>query len=832
MVAILPTVIEKPSGCSVRKVQASRLLVAGMVGLSGLSSAQAQMAGLISTGGSCSSQGAWTQKALDQANSIYETVHRLQSDPNCKGMAAAISGSAFSGADSGSGVVQESYRAETIMQELQSLRTVLSSSKNPQAAKILNPILAQTALESMTSVSGSSTTPDKNQALGVLKNRFSAASGRGLDMLNSLFSTMPSYTQCMQERPDLAANLFVGGVRMASAFASGGQGISPKFAETISNFLNFIQDQKFASIQKKLNQQKFWTEISCLIETTQANYCAVQDGFELLKSQKQMAAKSFRGTPLEGYFIMSREIPEVSAWIQKIQIGIEPRLTTDAQFKKDTWASIVRLYNDSYDLPAMYFENLNTVYKNLSTQQQKMNNIRSLIASLTNVMSGESSRGTNFFIQTVNATTIPFFLLGRDSVPREVIAPGAAKIAVMDYLLDPELTPEMKNPDETMSKILVRLRELMDRAMITGAEYFRNRMSVDQVNLIDESITSSAISARQGLINIRGYLKNLFLRFQNDRDAQAMLPSIMDTMSRIDRILVKFDMLDREAQKLKLQIKNGGYSLDNLANYDGDRRKEMTSGFETIITAVYLEFNILLQRDGFFSTRMGTYVRKDYYSRANREDFSQYTNQLLITSGRSILDRLQEYMKFNMAESESDLSTANVINMENLEQVEDLVIGHVENYIIDLNKKSGHGFTSIVNPSVLQGLNPLNLNPFSSKRVWIAAKQDKNNEAENVRAKVCIQTLGFKRYRRFMLACNGAKLKSTLVAKDGRMQLPLEMDYNTLLKKRMAGDGYVNTILNSSLMPAENRFSQVCLLRDYYRNNLVAWLTQNYSKNH
>ena len=797
-------------------------LLAGISLLATAQGAHAQITSFVSTGGACGSQGAWTQKALDQANAIVETVSRLQNDPNCKDMAAALGNVGFSSDDAKNPVVAESYRAETIMQELQSLRTVLQNSPSASTAKILNPILAQTALESMTSVSGASTTPDRKQSLGVLQNRFKAASGRGLDMLNSLFSTMPTFTKCMQNRPDLAANLFVGGVRMASAFSSGGQGISPKFAETIGNFLNFIQDYKFAKIEKKLSQQKLWTEISCLVETTQANYCAVQDGFELIKSQKQQAAKSFRGSPLEGYYIMAREVPEVSAWIQKIQIGIEPRLTTDAQFKKDTWASIVRLYNDSYDLPALYFENLNTVYKNLTTQQQKMNNIRSLIATLTNVMSGENSRGTNFFIQTVNSTTIPFFLLGRETVPKEVIAPGASRIQVMDYLLDPELTPEMKNPDETMSRILVRLREIMERAMITGAEYFRNRMSVDQVNLVDESITASAISSRQGLMNIRMYLKSLFQRFQNDREAQAMLPSILDTMSRIDRILVKFDALDREAQRLKLDIKNGGYSLNNLAGYDGAERKRMTAVFESIITSVYLEFNILLQRDGFFSTRLGTYVKKDYYSRANREDFSQYTNQLLITSGRSVMDRLQEYMRFNVAESESDLSNAQVINMENLEQLENLSIEHIENYLMDLNKRSGHSFTSIQNPSLINSF-------IGQKRVWIAAKQDVNNEAENVRAKVCIQTLGFKRYRRFFFACHGAKLQSTLTAKDGRMTLPLTVEYNALFKKRLSGDGYINAMTNSALMPAGNRFSQVCLLRDYYRNNLVAWMTRDFA---
>ena len=780
-----------------------------------------------SGGGQCSSKGSWTQNALEQANVIAETVANLRDDPNCKSLAASLGKANFTPDISNAPEAQDSYRAETIMSELQALRTTLGQTANRGGAKILNPILAQTALQSMTDVAGASTTVDRVAATKILSSRFQQASGRGLDMLNSLFTTLPQYQECLQARPDLAGSLFVGGVRMAAAFASGSQGISPKFAQVVGNFLNYLQDSKFNAITKTLNKQKFWTELSCLFETTQANYCAVQDGFELLKSQKSQSGALVHGGALEGYYIMSREVPEVSNWIRKIQMGIEPRLTTDAQFKKDTWTSIVRLYSNTYDLPAIYFENYNTVYKNLITVDQKQNNIRRLISRLADTItnSNDNDRTANFFTNAINPSLIPFFLIGREKVPREVIAAGANKIQPDDYMLDLDLVPELRNPDDVMNKIIVRLRELMDRAMVTGAEYFRNRMSVDQINLVDDSITSTAVSSRQSLLNIRNYLQSLYGRLRHEPEAQPMLASIADTVSRIDRILHNFDLVDQEAKKLDLKIVKRGYSLGNLSNYDGEERKQVTAAFGNVILSVYLQFNILLQRDSFFSTRLGTYVRMDYTLRARHEDFSQYTNALLITAGRNVLDRLQEYQKFNIAEAESDLSSANVINMSNLDQLENLAIGHVEDYLIDLNKRAGHSFVIGNDPNMFRWNTLFSLT--GQKMTYLAAKQDRNNEAENVRAKVCVQTLGFKRFRHFVDLCKGAQLRSTLVASGGASQLPLTVDYNKLFLQRVSGDSLVNTLTNTALMPAENRFSQVCSLRDYFRNNLVAWMTRD-----
>ncbi len=788
----------------------------------------------IVAGTSCSSQGSWTQNALEQADAIVETVTNLASDPNCAAFTktiGSIGASTFNQTvDPKSEQAQQSFRAETIVSELSALRTVLGN--NAAAAKIISPILAKSTLQSMTSVAGSSTTSGVAQraALALLNNRFTVVADRGLNLLNQLFTALPQHTKCMDKRPDAIAALFVGGVRMAAAFGNGGQGVSERFASTLGNFINFLRAQKFAAIEKKLNQQKFWTEVSCLIETTQANYCSVRDGFELLKSQKAASSKSFKGTPLEGYYIMSREVPQLSAWIQQIQNGIEPRLITDAAAKKNVWTSMNKLYEDYYDIPALYFENFTTVYKVATTIEQKQNNIRNIVLKLSDLMAnggmGEKAGVINFFAQAKDPDFMPFFLIGRERIPPEVIGRGSDRITPGDYLRDLEKTPELRNPDALMDTVLVQLRELMDQAMISGADYFRKRMSVDQTNLVDESMTGSTVTVRQSAKNIRNYLKNLYMRLQTEPASQAILPSIIETMSKLDRLDKKFMALDVASERFKRSVNDGGpgFNIDDLSGYDGDKRNQMKLLFEGIVLSVYEEFNIMLQRDAFFTTRLSTYVRHDYFSRAKKEDFSKYANQLMVTAGNNILDRLQEYQRFNIAEAEADLSTANNINMENLDQLENLVVGHMEDYLLNLNRRAGRNFAQTNNPDLLHTL------LLGQKMVLFAKKQDLNNEAENVRAKVCIQTLGFKRFRRFIFLCMGAKLQSTLASKTKGFSLPLEFDYNALVRQRMAGDSVMNKITNSSMSPASNRFSNVCLLRDYFRNNLVGWMSQNFNE--
>src|SRR4051794_30205798 len=95
--------------------------------------ANADMENIVSGGSSCTSQGSWTQNALKQAGAIVETVQNLASDPNCGEFAksiGALGADAQSFKDEASPSADPSgkaTRAENMMVELQSLRTVLEN---------------------------------------------------------------------------------------------------------------------------------------------------------------------------------------------------------------------------------------------------------------------------------------------------------------------------------------------------------------------------------------------------------------------------------------------------------------------------------------------------------------------------------------------------------------------------------------------------------------------------------------------------------------------------------------------------------------------------------
>ena len=83
------------------------------------------------------------------------------------------------------------------------------------------------------------------------------------------------------------------------------------------------------------------TSVSCLMETTADTYCSVNHAYDLLATSKQdletlekSIDKDDTTVPLEGYFLMVREVPIVTEWLQSVLYGVEPRTPHDAKFKE------------------------------------------------------------------------------------------------------------------------------------------------------------------------------------------------------------------------------------------------------------------------------------------------------------------------------------------------------------------------------------------------------------------------------------------------------------------------------------------------------------------
>lgn len=641
--------------------------------------ANAELKSFVPSGGSCMSQSSWTQKALEQTDVIATTLAAMQKDPDCKAVVDAIGGGKLIPRPGDIAGAEEAYRAETVMQELASLRDVLMQNKNTSVALQLNPVIAEATVEAMDAIAQDNASSARDADIKNLKARVKNTTAMGVQILTNLFQVLPQQKECMDKRPDLSAALVMGGIKVASAFALGDMGMSVQMAEMTANFLTYLQDSKFSKVQKSLNQQKLWSELSCLTETAQASYCSVQDGFGLLKIQRDFLNRNYTNTPIEGFYLMSREVPAVSDWIEKIRNSIDQ-----------------------------------------------------------NRSKGENSGD-----------------------------------------------------------------------VITGT---------DDVNLSDEAVAGTTESVRASLNNVRSYMVRLYQRIQSRGDSQPILLSLLDSVGRIDRVLAKFRDLDNEASRSGVFFKKGSFILDT-DGYSDEVRAEHAAKFSSLIATAYKEFNVKTQDSSFFAGRIATYVRHEYDVRLKNEDFSKYTNQLLASARGTVTDKLKEYQQFNIAEAEADLSQASNVHMANLDSLEKFASAHLEDYLVNLNKRAGHSFACSTRHTGFWQLPPF----LTGDCTFFAAKQDLNNEAENIRAKVCIQTLGFKDYQRFIGLCRGAVLKSSQVV-DGRSLkgLRLEYKYNDLVRQRVKGENLGTKFLG---LASANRYSQVCLLRDYFRNNFVHWLT-------
>lgn len=818
----------------------------------------AQAKSLVATGGSCASQGAWTTRALDQAKAIATTVQQLSSDPDCKALVDAIQqanaatlfsdpkGEALS---SGPGATYE-----TLPSDLMALRTVLMQNPDNQSlSSRISPALAKSAVDIATN-NATLMGPLSLADLTGVQQRMKRTAVVGQAMLSALFTALPKQQLCIQKERNAGAglNLVAASIRMLAAFASANETAGQNVAGLISQLNTFLREMKSAKIISELNLAQFYSEMTCLIETTQQSYCAAKDGLELLNFQAQEAkvladlranlakGKVSKDSAIEGYVLLGREVSTITAWLQKVQAGIEPKTINDANFKNNILGSVDGLTKQINMLQGTYNENL-SVYRTLESKDLKQQNIRMLIDRMKDIILDQRIQGMNFFTQAVSERGVVFFLLGRVSpegrvtIPDEVLGKNISMpMDPMDYIQDDSRTTELRDPDALMVLMLEQLKTLSDLALKQGAQYFAQNMTVDHLNLVDEAFSGSNVSVYKSLQNTRDYLVRMAKKYSTyGGDAGKMNLSIADTVARIDRVLAKFELLSKTADEFNLDLKRGTVNLNVINTLPPERQEKVRNLYKDLITSVYEEFNLLLQKESFVAQRLSTYVRFDLHQRVmNREDMSPYVQYLLIASGKSMVYRMQD---FSGAELEADLSEAMRLNMKNLDEVEDLFAGDVWNMLDGLARDTGNPYVKAMskNPfrpwyTAITDL-PSNMwdqmvrhpfSPYISKGV----RQDETGALSFLRAKICTQTLAFKNWTQFQILCQGAVLESRMTS-DAPADLHLKVAYADLVAEKGMSFWQKLKLNVAGSVPENKRYQHVCALRDFYRNNQVYWLT-------
>jgi hypothetical protein len=803
-----------------------------------------------SFGGSCSSQGAWTQTALTTTQNLRRITLKLKNDPNCTSLGtnmqnalSALEGSVRSASDTD----RKTQRMSQIPGELSALRAFAVSS--PDQKKNIMKLMMDRSIEGATLSATVSDQQRMANGLMDLGSRVSRGAKTGVSLLNQVIDTLPQMDECLVgDGGQIVGNYLSATVKIAAAFGSSGQdSIGSQLATTISKLTNYARNKKFSKILRKLNQQEFMTSMSCLMELTSQTYCHARDGMGLfknamanLKVKKTRTNANIATNPYTGYYILNTHVPNITKWMQKIQVGVDPKLPSDADFKNKINLEVSGFTNKVNNLLADFNFKITSLQK--MNPAQRPNAVLKLLTSISDQMTQErGGDNVNFFTLAKKGMEIPFFLIDMNQVPDQVAGRIVPQVGYDQWLsTNMESIPAFKDPLALAETIRNKMNALIREANIASIEYYNSWYIVDKAALVNESITDVNYTVKDSLKAIQNYLELAKERIVKYKGDASSIPIIVDTQVRIKTILKAFTDIEELGNKWKLRKDLDVTQEEILAN---------ANMYEKLINTVYEQFNVMNSKSGFLANRMVNFVYKDYdILIKNGVDFTPYQQELFYAEGMAAFDRMLQSYNGNPSNIQTDLNMALRVNGANLEALEmllkDSMVGTISQLKLVADGKSS-GSSVFMNSmarmlrdmqrdqaalrkrSLLAWVSTALDNP-AAKSPWywfkhsdrypltVSGQEDEYGSAAAVQSQLCIQALAFNDQNSLVELCGGTVLKSPfgIAAQDA--------NYNKLLTHYLNDKKY-----NPGMRKALNYSERVCAFHDYNRKNMVFYMGLN-----
>ena len=834
-------------------------------------------AGAYNFGGSCPSQGAWTQQALQQTDVIKDAIRKLKDNPACKGLETVLTDlqAAASELDTPKDEENRETRLESLPTEMGALQKTLTDGKKVnseastmllnrtiEAAGISSSLGQSTSLGSVVDGVANASTAVKTGGLSLLYKRLKAPTMKGLELATKVMQVLPQYDECLIGQPSQGLAIVSGSVKIAAALSASGEGVGDKLGNAIASLMNMLRERKFTLALRELDESEFWFSMSCLIESSTKNYCDAQNAQEIMKySQDQYKASMDKiktadrtspsyDNPLEGYYLLVRELPMISSWLQKVQFGVSPKLAADAGFKNKIWDQVTDLTKSVNSLTG-YFNEQMLFMRELTDVTAKRNQLFQVIQTINGKMTGGSegggADGTQFFSTTINENLLPFYLIGRNTIPEQCRVTETRAFA-QDWTQwmktggpDGNFIADFQDPDKLAIIVESRMNEIVAAASAKSSAYFRQRLVVDMPNLVAQTLTSQYMTIRKAFENVNNYL----IRFENKLNKNDMdvilIPSVRQTKIKIQKFLKSYDELFALGKKMA----NTKSSLDDLT-----LDPKVNEAAKKVIDTVYNEFNVLFQKDTYLTNRLTTFIEKDFAMRIKKGiNMTPYQQDLMVINQKNLLEKLTEVHGLNPTRAQQDLAAAQMINKRNIEAVEEVfgdslyrMIANVK-AVVDGNGDAG--FQAIMNKKLQKDkaafqkatftLPMLSLSPGFAITNWlfsgwivksskpdlyqspkngnhIMGRDDKYGSFARMQAMFCAQTLSFERRSMFYDLCKGTSLKSFYLNKP-----ELNLDYKTYMPNNLTAPAIIRA---SADLTGKN----ICAMNDFSIRNIVQWL--------
>lgn len=813
-------------------------------------------------GGSCASQGSWTARALDQSQQLIDVVNSLKNDPACRAFlkddleakegftllhnALEESAEAFSD-DSrdpfprrkrgGDDEDEAKQSWESLPRQIADVRAMMQ--KNSSKNESLADILMKLSIESV--VGGEAGSDNPAVQYQALKRRTNRSAKVGLQGFNRILLSIPSLDECLIGAPDVGARLFSTVFDMAASFASSEPGAAGMIGGSIENLVNILRERRFTLVLRRIKKAQFINSVSCLLESTAQVYCTTNEAIELFEVglDERWARQNAENesSPLEGYFLLTREGNIITNWMTTVIRGIDPKWKTDANFKNEVITSVMGFLESVNNVTGQFNEGLFNITKEKS-QDAKRNFLFKAIEELVVELATEEPGYFNFFTASKNKELIPYFLIGMDRIPEKAYGTQGLiewQEFFKNYGPNNGFLRQFDDPTQLIQIVKAQLDKLVWEATKTASLYYVERLIVDPSLLVTEATTPSQsynLSVLDSLVRVQRYLEKLKKRIIANRGDKLMLPLLNDTNERITKLLNAFEVLR------SVEIQN---STDWVA---------VKAAYKNAIETAFIELNMLLQREGFILNRLSNFVRYDYSMRVkNKENMSRFQQELMIIAGRELMDRFQSVYEKSPADIRLDLANAQaMINQPNLRALEDLfgdmffaVLEELKlreedpratsldlastqwkRKMTDANKGLYHAFKEWM----MNGKS--HSEKYGFDEAWTAQPlgSDEKFNVQIMRAKMCIQSLAFERGDRYAPFCQGVTLNGLKDPNDKRtlIDLDLNANYDQILASSKQDKPYSWMGIEGSSYLAN--MERKCAFRNYLRKNQVYWMTQ------
>jgi hypothetical protein len=829
-------------------------------------------------GGTCSSQGIWTQSALGITQNLRKVTLQLKDDKNCQALGHQLQ-SALSNLESNLTEISSSpakvSRLSQIPEELGALRQFISTAPDMkgQALKLMMDRSLEGATLSAEVGQSQANMAQNMDRISDFGERISRGTMTGLNLLNQVIDGIPQMEQCLVGDGGQVLGSFISSaVKITAAFSASKQDTTgSQLASTLSKLTSISRESRFSKILRKLNQQEFMSSMACLMELTSESYCQSRDAMSLfkttmadlsnyssVKNNKSTSKTNALTNPFGGTYILNTHVSNITKWLQKIQVGVDPKLPTDAIFQNKIQQEVTDFYKNVKTLLGDYNSNVITI-KSLPTLEGRQNAVLRLLISVSEKMlfgtnpSGfnrENNDNINFFTISKTNIKIPFFLIGMDVVPDQVLGKTMPQLRYDQWLQAnlPSL-PQFQDPINLIEVIRMNMNTMIRDANLSAIEYFNKWYIVDKAALVNESTTHVNYTVKESLVAILDYLENTKTRINFYKGEVSSIPTIIDTQIRIKKILAEYEAIETMGQKYK-----------NTANIQLSPQdiQQMYQSYENLINTVYEEFNVMQSRSGFLANRMVNFVYNDYILLIkNNVDFTPYQQDLFYSQGLAAFDRLMQNYNGNPTNIQTDLNMALRINNGNIQAIEGLLKDNIigvlselkflkddesqsdinimknslsrlytdlfnEKYLNTPKKnlyqfyKSQTNFIDIFNlapSSLIYWYNHSDRYPLSNSSS-ISSPQSEFEDASAIHSQLCIQALAFNDQSGIYNLCKKANLKSPLSNSPGynisyleRLSLHMnEKDKSAQLKKSL------------------NYSDRICAFRDYNRKNMVLFM--------